>query len=74
MHNEWIGRTGDNPEIFDALAAYLRDPPARKLLMDNVITGNERDTLKTLHDEYDITWKLAKQLVDLARPLAIWAT
>jgi hypothetical protein len=67
MHNEWIGRTGDNPEIFDALAAYLRDPPARKLLMDNVITGTERDTLKTLHDEYEITWKLAKQLVDLAR-------
>lgn len=33
-HNEWIGRAGDDPAVFDSLAAYLRDPPARKVLTD----------------------------------------
>lgn len=67
MHNEWIGRAGDNPEVFDALALYLREPPARKLLMDNVYTGNMEQTLFTLHDQFKVTWKIARKTVDLAR-------
>lgn len=30
--NRGIGRYRDNPEIFDNLAEYLRNPPARKVL------------------------------------------
>jgi len=67
MHNEWIGRAGDSPEVFDSLAAYLRDPPARKLLMDRVTTGDGKTTLKALHDKYQVTWKLSRQVIDLAR-------
>jgi hypothetical protein len=33
MHNGWIGRAGDDPRVFDSIAAYLRDPPARKVLL-----------------------------------------
>lgn len=32
MHNGWIGLAGDNPEVFDSMANYLRNPPARKVL------------------------------------------
>jgi len=32
MHNNWIGRAGDDPEVFDSIAAYLRNPPAREVL------------------------------------------
>jgi hypothetical protein len=32
VHNEMIGRSGDNPEVFESLAQYLRDPPARRVL------------------------------------------
>lgn len=31
-HNTWIGRAGDDPEVFDSLAEYLRNPPARAIL------------------------------------------
>jgi hypothetical protein len=31
-HNEWIGLAGDDPEVFESIAAFLRDPPARKVL------------------------------------------
>lgn len=34
VHNEWIGRAGDDPEVFDSLAEYLRNPPARRVLTD----------------------------------------
>lgn len=34
VHNEWIGRAGDDPEVFESIAAYLRNPPARKVLTD----------------------------------------
>lgn len=33
-HNKWIGMAGDDPEVFDSLAAYLRDPPAKRVLND----------------------------------------
>lgn len=32
VHNQDIGRSGDDPEVFDSIAAYLRQPPARKVL------------------------------------------
>jgi len=32
MHNGWIGRAGDDPRVFDSIAAYLRNPPARRVL------------------------------------------
>lgn len=31
-HNRAIGDNGDDPEVFEALAAYLRNPPARAVL------------------------------------------
>jgi hypothetical protein len=31
-HNDWIGQAGDDPEVFESIAAYLRDPPARRVL------------------------------------------
>lgn len=31
-HNNWIGEAGDDPEVFDSIANYLRNPPARKVL------------------------------------------
>jgi hypothetical protein len=34
MHNKWIGMAGDDPEVFDSLAEYLRNPPAQKVLND----------------------------------------
>jgi hypothetical protein len=30
--NTIIGRFGDNPEVFERVAEYLRNPPARKVL------------------------------------------
>lgn len=35
-HNTWIGRAGDDPKVFDALATYLRFPPARRVLTTEV--------------------------------------
>jgi hypothetical protein len=32
MHNEWIGRAGDDPEVFESIAEFLRNPPAHKVL------------------------------------------
>lgn len=32
MHNGWLGKAADDPEVFDSLADYLRNPPARKVL------------------------------------------
>jgi hypothetical protein len=32
MHNQWIGRAGDDPEVFESIAEYLRNPPARRIL------------------------------------------
>lgn len=34
VHNEWIGRAGDDPAVFDSIAEYLRNPPARRVLTD----------------------------------------
>jgi recombination endonuclease VII len=31
-HNRIVGEAGDNPEVFESLARYLRDPPAREVL------------------------------------------
>ena len=31
-HNDWIGMAGDDPEVFESIAAYLRNPPARRVL------------------------------------------
>jgi hypothetical protein len=31
-HNKWIGMAHDDPEVFDSLAGYLRDPPAQRTL------------------------------------------
>lgn len=32
VHNDWIGMAGDNPEVFESIADYLRNPPAREVL------------------------------------------
>lgn len=32
-HNQMIGRCGDDPEVFESFASYLRNPPARKEAM-----------------------------------------
>lgn len=40
VHNEMIGRAGDDPAVFIALALYLIDPPARKVLR-MVVKGQE---------------------------------
>src|SRR5215469_15906185 len=66
-HNEWIGRAGDDPEVFDSLAAYLRNPPALEILMDRMFVGDFRKTLATLHDEYRIPWERGRKMLDLAR-------
>lgn len=66
-HNEWIGRAGDNPDVFDSLAAYLRTPPARETLMERMVAGTLEETLATLHNEYRIPWQRAKKMTDLAR-------
>lgn len=31
-HNQWLGQAGDDPEVFESVAAYLRNPPARAVL------------------------------------------
>jgi hypothetical protein len=67
MHNEWIGRTGDNPDIFDSLASYLRNPPAREILMEKMIVGTAEETIATLRDNYGISLKSASKMVDMAR-------
>jgi hypothetical protein len=35
FHNRDLGYAGDDPEVFDSMADYLRDPPARKVLTDD---------------------------------------
>ena len=30
-HNTWLGQAGDDPAVFDSLAAYLRNPPVRDI-------------------------------------------
>ena len=67
MHNEWIGRTGDSPEIFDSLANYLRNPPAREILMERMIVGDDVKTIATLNSEYRIPPRRARKMLDLAR-------
>lgn len=67
MHNEWIGRTGDNPEIFDSLAGYLRNPPAREALMAKMIVGTAEETVITLMREYRVPQKRARHMLDMAR-------
>jgi hypothetical protein len=32
-HNSWLAHSGDDPRVFDSIAAYLRSPPARKVLL-----------------------------------------
>jgi len=32
FHNREIGYAGDDPEVFDSIAGYLRHPPAREVL------------------------------------------
>jgi Recombination endonuclease VII len=32
MHNGWLGKAGDDPQVFISLAAYLTNPPAQKIL------------------------------------------
>jgi hypothetical protein len=34
-HNKWIAWAGDDPEVFDSIAGYLRDPPAQHVLNDD---------------------------------------
>lgn len=67
MHNEWIGRAGDDPEIFDSLANYLRNPPARETLMGRMIVGTDVETIATLRQDYRIPAKRAQKMLDLAR-------
>lgn len=67
MHNEWIGRTGDDPEIFDSLANYLRNPPARETLMGRMIVGTYDETVTALHLRYGIAPKRGRKMLDLAR-------
>lgn len=67
MHNEWIGRSGDNPEIFDSLANYLRNPPARETLMDKMIVGTDVETITALIREYKIRPTRARKMIDMAR-------
>jgi hypothetical protein len=40
LHNDWIGLAGDNPEVFESIAEYLRNPPARRVL------GTERTIME----------------------------
>lgn len=42
-HNEWLGRAGDDPEVFRSLAAYLENPPAQKLLKELRNGQNEQN-------------------------------
>src|SRR5215472_1713602 len=67
MHNEWIGRTGDNAEIFESLANYLWDPPARSILMGEMIVGDDAETVLTLNTKYGIRPQRAFKMLDLAR-------
>lgn len=67
QHNEWIGRTGDNPEIFDSLAQYLRDPPARETLLGKMVAGTHDEILVTLNKDYKIPLARARKMLDLAR-------
>jgi Recombination endonuclease VII len=66
-HNEWIARAGDNPEVFDSLASYLRSPPAREILMAKMIVGNDIETIRTLNSKYKVPLRRARKMLDLAR-------
>jgi recombination endonuclease VII len=67
QHNEWIGRSGDDPEVFDSLASYLRDPPAREMLMDKMQVAPLEEAIAILHDDYRVPWTRARKMLDLAR-------
>jgi hypothetical protein len=67
QHNEWIGRSGDDPAIFDSLANYLRNPPAREVLMGRMIVGTDVETITTLIRDYSIPPSRARKMIDLAR-------
>lgn len=67
QHNEWIGRSGDNPDVFDSISSYLREPPAREVLMGKMIVGEDYETIRTLHDDYGMSWNRARKSIDLAR-------
>jgi Recombination endonuclease VII len=67
MHNEWIGRAGDNPDVFRSLAMYLFDPPAREILMEKMIVGTDAETVETLNKRYQIPLKRARKMLDIAR-------
>lgn len=67
VHNEWIGRAGDNPEVFDSLAHYLRNPPATEVLMANMIVGSYQETIATLVRQYRIKPTRAGKMLDMAR-------
>jgi hypothetical protein len=67
MHNEWMGRTGDDPNIFDSLASYLRNPPARKTLMEKMTVGTDRETIARLISQYRIPARRASKMLDMAR-------
>lgn len=43
MHNDMVGKMRDNPEAFEYLADYLRNPPARKVLTDNEVSQTHGD-------------------------------
>jgi hypothetical protein len=63
MHNEWIGRSGDNPKVFDSIADYLREPPARTIMEKQ----DQGDTVDVLVRKYDFLARQAVRILDLAR-------
>jgi hypothetical protein len=67
MHNEWIGRAGDDPDVFESLAVYLLHPPAREILMGKMIVGTDVETVETLNKQYQIPAKRALRILDIAR-------
>lgn len=53
-HNGWIGQAGDDPEVFESIAAYLRNPPARAVLgtvLDEEIDEEVDDFTRWLRGE-----------------------
>jgi len=66
-HNEWIGRAGDDPAVFDSIAEFLRNPPAREILMEKMVVGSAEETLEALHYQYGIQWTRGRHLLDMAR-------
>jgi hypothetical protein len=69
MHNEWIGRAGDDPEVFESIASYLLEPPAREALMysEVVFKGPGYDVATFLVTEYSMSVKRAQRILEQAR-------